>query len=651
VGLQLLKASEQVLTESDVPGWRDHIDVVRKRRSKVAVPQGIEALAQSRSAVALDAQHRALIDVLAASGYACNWIDDHHLLQTHTKALAEVYEKQAIPVKGVFSTLSAGHDPGTPNCFLFPLENGAWKVFRFSQGLTESTTWQHDDWTWCYFNRRPPLKTACLFHGGIEDSDNGEFVFATADAATAAAGSVGQTINVPMTDREVRLGTSKDGRLVVKIARESDDAPLAGWVGKRGRFQQTHGVVIEQQGRNVADFDGTLRNLISVNDENAGWKLKTPNWRDATKDDCRSALVALGVPRGEIEDVIGTAVLNTWKLVNLPFHDEYPGHRQWNYKAAQFAVDPVEGAHPHWDMILRHCGRDLDAYIPNLPWCKEDRIATGADYLTTWLACMFRQPFEPLPYLFMFGEENTGKSIFHEAAALLMTRGVVIADRALTNKNDFNGELANAVLCVVEEKDISKAPGAMNKIKEWVTGKMISIRKMRTDSYSQPNTTHWVQCANDRGNCPVFPGDTRITFICVHHPDRDIPKPKLMAALADEAPAFLHTLLSLELPRNRGRLRLPVITTAHKLSAEEDGANEQNALREFAAERLAKVVGRALAVADVHSEFLTTLPPLERPLWNSTKFGRELTALGFNRQKHGGSQTMHLINVDWSTAA
>jgi phage/plasmid-associated DNA primase len=172
--------------------------------------------------------------------------------------------------------------------------------------------------------------------------------------------------------------------------------------------------------------------------------------------------------------------------------------------------------HPHWDKILRHCGQDLDAAIRSSEWATRANIKSGADYLLYWIACMLQDVFEPLPYLFFYGDQNSGKSIFHEAVSLLMTKGVAAADRALTNANDFNGELANAVLCYVEEKDISVAgAAAYNKIKDWVTSKMISIRKMRTDSYSQRNTTHWVQCANNREACPIFPGDTRITMVFV----------------------------------------------------------------------------------------------------------------------------------------
>ena len=89
----------------------------------------------------------------------------------------------------------------------------------------------------------------------------------------------------------------------------------------------------------------------------------------------------------------------------------------------------------------------------------------------------------------LVGNQNSGKSILHQAISLLVTRGVASADRALGSNNDFNGELANCVLAYVEETDLSKNDGrAYARIKDWTTNDELWIRRMRMDAYKQRNT-------------------------------------------------------------------------------------------------------------------------------------------------------------------
>ena len=87
-----------------------------------------------------------------------------------------------------------------------------------------------------------------------------------------------------------------------------------------------------------------------------------------------------------------------------------------------------------------------------------------------------------IPYLFFYSkDENTGKSSFHEALSLLLTKGYIKANNALSNQQGFNGELDGAILCVTEELDMSKG-SSRNRMKDWVTAREICIRAM----YQQP---------------------------------------------------------------------------------------------------------------------------------------------------------------------
>jgi len=77
--------------------------------------------------------------------------------------------------QGIYKTNSKGNNPGSPNCFWFPLDHGGLRVYRFSPGVSEAETWTQDKegWTNCYFNCRPNLQTAAKAMGAQEDPDQG----------------------------------------------------------------------------------------------------------------------------------------------------------------------------------------------------------------------------------------------------------------------------------------------------------------------------------------------------------------------------------------------------------------------------------------------------------------------------------------------
>ena len=67
--------------------------------------------------------------------------------------------------------------------------------------------------------------------------------------------------------------------------------------------------------------------------------------------------------------------------------------------------------HPHWDMIFQHVGRGLDEAVAADPWCRANGVNNGATYLLYWAASLFQRPHQKLPYLFLFGPQNAGKSL------------------------------------------------------------------------------------------------------------------------------------------------------------------------------------------------------------------------------------------------
>ena len=654
-GLSLIKRGESFF---DVPiNWRDHIDVVTRKRAKVKITcesdgeeNDVSNMAASRRVVPLDAMHHTIIERLQELQYSTFWVADHNLLQTHTCALDEVakrFKNTGDPLQGHFVTLSDGNDPGKPNCFCFPCPNGAFKVVRFGNKATEDKSWCQDSkgWTYCFFNRKLDLSLAAATFGGEENpSRGGGYTFQRATSALEAVKSLGASFNLPqpLVDHPATLREHSDGRVIVEIPCRPDEIAnrdITGFIQQKGKIVRIINVQAtppeiadEDPAFDIGKLDQMLRTLLTPAYDEAGWAwhdTEMNQWHRFSKDNIRSALKAQNYESDVVEKILGHSILKSWTLVNIPFAVEYPGNRQWNHDAAQLRFKPAQisddfpPVHPHWDRILAHCGNDLTASIKEMSWAKKAGVRDGKDYLLFWVAMMIRYPFSPLPYLFFFGPQNSGKSIFHEAISLLIenNRGVVQADHALKNANGFNGELASAVMCVIEETDLTHTNSQVyNLIKDWVTSPSIAIHAKHKQVYSQRNTTHWIQCSNERSSLPVFPGDTRITMSHVPALDEEIPKERLLSLLEAEAPQFMATIMSIQLPEPEYRLRLPIVVTCSKEQAE---YSNQNPLLQFLNDNYFWAPGEHIVFKDFNDSFYESLTQGERTQWSKRKVQQE----------------------------
>jgi len=670
-GLTLVSAAEKILSESDLPpNWRDHIDVVTNKRTRVRVG-GLESanksqfdlLTSGRNNVPLDDQHQSLIQALPKTGCSGFWVNDYHLLQTHTTALEQIFkdpgEFGCNRILGVFKTNSEGTDPGEPNCFLFPEEGGAWKVFRFSPGTREEEYWDQDGqgWTTCHYNKRPTLRAAALAYGGIEDPEKSDYVFTDKESASAAMTALGEPDGLPdiPEGREVRLDLAKSSsRLSIKLEYQKDDPKIAGWIAKKGHLMKTSHVELQEDFPTLHDFDQSIRSLTSVDGGYAGWVVKDRSgvWIPRPKDDVKSVLASQRFPKNQVDGILGDAICDSWKLVNVPFQPEYFGDRQWNKGAIQLGYDVAEldyddtPHHPHWDLVLSHIGQDLDASLKTLDWAKEAHIFNGGDYLRTWIACLLRDVFSHLPYLFFWGPENSGKSIFFESIGWLMENegdGVIDGWYPISSKSDFNATMSNAILCFIDEKDLRTIPGSIQRIKQWINSDFVTIRRMRTDAYQVRNTTHWVQLANDKSFLPAFHGDSRITMGYVPLPQTDIPKPELKKYMIKEIPHFLYTIMHMQLPAKTTRLALPVVETEGKSIAEEEN---MTGLQSFCHQYLEEYSGSRVLFLEFYDRFFDQLPDTEKHIWTNRKASAELPVKYHTIR--GTGNKLFINNVKWS---
>lgn len=578
-GLQLVKSGGML---EDIPlNWRDHVDVIKKKtrriRPDVITEDNVdpfEALIKARVVVPLDDIHRQLIEYLnKKTEYFVQWDSDQGMLITHTLALKAAHD--ALCLRGEFETESTGSSD--KNCYCFPMRGGEWSIRRFSRGVREAKTWNIDTsgWTRCYYNRIPDLETACRSYGGIED-EKGDFIFSQASDAISAATTLGVLVDIdPKMERNSAVISlnPRNRKLVIKIREGESDPSLPGWIRKNRYHILVANVDLPESGEvelmNVTD---EIRHCVTEDRADAGWFIsgtEVNEWCAEPLSHVKHVMSSMGYSMKDRERQIGNLVVNYWTLVNRPFQPEYPGNRIWNRDASQFKYDVVEGEdlqYPTWMKILTHCGQSLDGAVIKDPWCREVGITDGASYLKCWIAALFQEPMEPLPYLFFYGKEDCGKSIFHEAIGLLVTKGVGRMDTALSSSSNFNGELMGLILGVIEETNLgSQKHGAvLQRIKDLVTSKEIMIHNKHKTPMMVKNSLHMVQCANSGSFCPLFPGDTRVVVIKVNDLQEKIPKKRLIDQLIVEAPAFLTEVRHLILPETPSRLRIPVIHTTEK---------------------------------------------------------------------------------------
>lgn len=663
-GLKLLKAADPEEFQGLPENWKDHADVVRGTRSKILVRgvgnhDAFEALAAAREKVAIDEGHKLAEERIAELGYSIVWNGDHNNWQTHTKAFEELLSEFPEDYKGFYETLSEGNDPGKPNCFVFPLPEGAFKIVKYGQGSREHATWTQNgsDWTWTIFNRLPSLRNVSLAKGAAEDSKENKYVFDTLDEANEVVKIMGG-MEIPrdglhvlgdVGSRQISLSSSPDGRVVVQIEKKNNDPKVNGWIKRRGSWERTLNITAnEDKAVDVYEFDNIIRGVIGADGSFAEWRLydKSRTWTENTKDNVKSFLRSLGHDPGTIEEVLGRAIFNPWRIVNIPFAAEYPGERQWNLDAAQLAYEaaPIPGAHPMWDKVLQHQGNDLNDAVRENPWCQQHGVRTGAEYLRLWIANMLRNPFGHVPYLFFFGPQNSGKSTFHEAASLLMTRGVVHGDTYLQGKDNFNSQLASAILCVVEETDLSQNQNAYNRVKSIITSDTILINAKFQNVYMHPNTTSWVQCANDASYCPVFTGDSRtiISYVRPFEPGEEIAKSILLASLREEASFFMRTIMDLRLPPPPGRLLLPILDNNSRTAVM---SNMQSSLETFIANNVNFIDGQLVSYTDFYNAFSSSLDQAEKMSVNKRKVSMELKNKGLIQAGKYTGGNIYLINV------
>lgn len=676
--------------EDFVDGWKEKAEVVK-------TPYTTKRIITSYFGSAnLSKEHTKIANALSKSGYSFAYDQSEKRITTHTKALQEL-SKSMDNFVGAFTTKSTGADT-KQNCFMFPVDNGGFTVFRFGN-VKEDFPWKESKNKNCYCMFNSPMDPVETFlHFNLEhqpkhssrkerfcadcfeslidalkflgcdhflDESIKEFVDkfyielvpTTSDSLKICVDSQykeaiknrgfqeysrGHFKSKVLKYKHNRFGVYKDNKKDRDALLKDDqiiEVEGLEHIARHTKQQAIYGVDSTQEGQwwVGSDIPGEGHRFCRVRGDNDVVKV------------LQSEYPGMSVETAKI--ICGDLIKNPWLITCVPFQPEYSRAKQWNMSAPKLVFKPAnlddceQATHPTWDKIFSHCGQELDEVLKDQPWYGRWGLHTGKEYLTAWTACMLFEPDKKLPYLFLHGNQETGKSSFHEAIRLLIQGGVEEGSRPLTNTSSFNGQLEGTVLVYIEEIDLSRKKQQQNiayeRIKDWTVSPYLSLRHMYRPPYFVKNYLHFVQVANQVSACPIDQDDTRVTALLVPPIEGEkIPTNTRDQRLRDEAPNFMVTLKRAHrrLPPMEGRLRIPVVKTQSKCQVIETLSNE---LMTFVRENCLEKRTKYTSFGTFYTKFMEKSPSdVHEGSWSTSKVKRELLNNHIAVEGSGNSATI-----------
>jgi hypothetical protein len=527
--------------------------------------------------VKMDDTHRSIGDTSEKHGFL--WTVEENrgrvVVHLHTKALE--IDHQENNRRGPYSTNAPGRDPKTPNAYAFLKPSGGLAVRRHGDAAEDDNWHQGPSGIWCCdYNVAPTFARACEICGGVKGKKGIIFLNGRAGEVLAL---LAVNLEIPERLRKHRTDLMRHGQNLLVAIHTANCGEFDGWTFDYGKYER----VIEEALPPVvlSKHEDRIRHTTDAQ-RGKDWTLLDDrgDWKIEPLGAVKTYVKGYGHNDDDVAEVIKHHLERNWLLERIPFAREYSdGKRIWNRDGARYVKLPRKGGWPRCKMILDHLGAALTPLVRQDPWCMKCGITTGSYFLKLWAALMFRRPRQRLPYLFFWSEtQNTGKSSFHRMLVRMFANSNGWCElRKELLKDDFNDLLRGCALAYLEEIDLSRSPFAYDLVKGLVDSPILKIRGIYAASEMEVNYVHFIQSANARHHCPIFPNDTRIMVIPVcQYEGRDIAWTEELQPIIDtEAPAFLHELLTMPIPDHGcGRLFLPALETDDKREAMAERAAE-----------------------------------------------------------------------------
>ena len=598
-GFTVVHQATETLKACEIPEW-----------DKVTVKSKVTNYKSNYQQCDLDEEHVAILSNLEDLGYAYSWNEEHNTAQTHTFALKILHEKmknEGTPIKGIFHTVSGGSDPSQPNCYITAKANGVFKVARYGNAATEHPTWfSKEEDTWTFFNQQTDPMTVLCQYALTHDMSSATLDAEAFDEALEVLG-----IEFSHPGKQVKVVYDSAANSLVASVRYKEDDPIPpGWtkVGKKMTARLPIDGAPDTRATNyLEEIDDQARFMIQPNSEPYGWYHNSSGrgWIKYPASGNIVRLLSQQFGKTALDEVLAMMQNHPWLLANEPFGPEELPDREWNVGAARFKCEPADkpGPHIHFDKVLDHLGKGLDLAVANCDWAGEWGLESGADYLRYWVASAVKYPFEPLPYLFFFGQQGCGKSIFIEILDMLFPNAVMDVATAMKSEAGFNAEVFRKVFCVIEEANLAEgrqARACYERVKEWTTAKKVSVHEKGKTPYMQRNTMKFIHNSNTINAIQIDRDDTRVVAVDVPKLHEPIPKSILLDKIEEEAPYILRTLLTTQIPPALERFRVPHLNTVAKM---ELGEINMSPVQKFAQTILQPCPGNIIQFTEFSTKF------------------------------------------------
>lgn len=194
---------------------------------------------------------------------------------------------------------------------------------------------------------------------------------------------------------------------------------------------------------------------------------------------------------------------------------------------------------PSWMQFLSNLGRTLDSK------CGKQGIASGRDYIITWIASLLKHPERKLPYLYIHGPSNSGKSMFYKSLRLLLGHRVITGLVVCYKFRDtpLNGAVEQGELMYMEHPVVQ-----LDELQRYVANSYLKIHHLTEEPKMVPNRLHFVQISESPDDLPPIEftqGVTHIETIALKHMTA---RNRFLKELESEAGTFLAYCLQKDVP-------------------------------------------------------------------------------------------------------